>query len=180
MNEMRGLAPLVGKTLPGEDPLAAHADLRQAVAEGKITQQYANEVAQSRGRGAAAQKLSQNEQQMTRQQAEDQRAWDEGKAALTALGNELRQSDPLYAQKEAILKPKLGELLRDIPPHLWAAKTRQLFALQQVAAPAPVAPAAPKGPQPLRSNKGAPGAATGGPPKTMGQAIAGIDFSQVR
>jgi hypothetical protein len=183
VNELKALAPAIGRALPGEDPLSAHADLQKLVQEGKTTPELAREVAQHRARTGAAQKLTAEQQRAQEQQVQGQQAWESGKNALTALGNELRASDPDYARKEALIKPNLAAMLQAVPPAQWATVTRNLFAQLQLppAAPkAPVVAARPNGPQPLRANLGAPGAPGAGPPKTVKDAINSIDFSNIR
>lgn len=178
INELRGK---MGLSKAGEDPLAAHKDLQDAVAANQITRQHAVELAQHRGRGAAAERLTAAERQAQNERAQSDQAWNDGVASLTALGNELRASDPRYAEKEALIKPQLQVFLQTVPPAQWATVTRNLFAqirLPPVAPAAPVAAAAPRGPQPLRPKPGAGGQVA--QPKSVGDAIKSIDFSQIR
>lgn len=183
MGELDGLRQKMGLSKAGEDPLAAHKDLQDAVAANQITRQHAVELAQHRGRGAAAERLTAAERQAQTEQTQYQQAWEDGRQALTALGNELRASDPRYAEKEAIIRPNLQSFLQNVPPQNWAAVTRNLFAnvkLPPVATtPAPAAAAtAPRGPQPLRPKPGV--GAPAAQPKSVGDAIKQIDFSQIR
>lgn len=182
MGELDGLRQKMGLSKAGEDPLAAHKDLQDAVAANQITRQHAVELAQHRGRGAAAERLTAAERQAQTEQMQYQQAWEEGRQALTALGNELRASDPRYAEKEAIIRPNLQSFLQNVPPQNWAAVTRNLFAnvkLPPVAATqAPATAAAARGPQPLRPKPGV--GAPAAQPKSVGDAIKQIDFSQIR
>jgi len=176
MAEIKALAPLVGEVLPGQDPLEGHQDLIDAVAANSISQQHAEELAKARARETAR---TTNVQQLTAaeqsaQQAETARL--QGVADLNALEATLK-SDPLYAQKYAILVPTLKPIFATLPPAQWKAAFQQAYNNLTVA---PVAPVTPKPPvqQPMRANK-QPSGATAKQPTTMLEAIsAGLSGSR--
>jgi len=109
------LSTLLGKERTIGDPLSTHADLKEAVAKGKLTPEYAKEIARIRNGQQFRTELTTNasqEQQRQQQAAEEER---QGRAALTELEKTLIASDPDYARKKAILVPALKPLMLTIP-----------------------------------------------------------------
>lgn len=174
--ELATLAKLIGKPVPGvHDPLEAHVDLKQMVADGDITPAAALEMAQLRqGRQLDDGRQRLIDQQKERQQQQDQ-ASAQGVASLNALGAELAAADPHYAAKAPALVAALQEIRDKVPPAAWAATARALYSRlpNPVAAPAPATVARPA-PGPVRGNNVRPAvvAVTDDPFEAMGNGIA--------
>jgi hypothetical protein len=154
MNELKGLAPLIGEVLPGEDALAGHEDLVNAVAAQSMSREHAVELAQARNRTKA---VEGNREQLTQQQQADQQ-WERERQAgisdLNALEVELKGKDKDYDAKNAHLVPLLKPLFAQLHPSRWRAAFADAYARVNLPA-ATVAPASSKLPagQPLRANK---------------------------
>ena len=146
------LATLLGKERTVGDPLKAHADLAEAVRTGKLTVEYAKEIARTRNGQQFRTELTTTATQA--QQAQEAAATElaTARADLTALENTLKDSDPLYAAKKAILVPALQPVFAIIPPKQWKQKFQEAYRNVQVNAPAAKPNAAPKN-QPLRAGK---------------------------
>lgn len=109
------LATLLGKDRTIGDPLGAHADLKEAVRTGKLSAEYAKEIARTRNGQQFRAELTTNatqDQQRQQQAVNEER---DGRAALTELEKTLMASDPNYAAKKAILVPALRPLMMSIP-----------------------------------------------------------------
>src|SRR5580658_2098972 len=177
-NVAERLSMLLGKERTVGDPLAAHPDLKEAVAKGQVTAQIAKEMARMRNGQQFRTELTThatNEQQRQTQAAEEER---QGRAALTELEATLTASDPDYAAKKAILVPALKPIMASIP---WSQKKDKFLAayknvvLPKVsAAPKRGAPAN----QPLRAGKQPAGGQTRAPTsglEAMNAALAGMN-----
>jgi hypothetical protein len=144
------MATLLGIDRTATDPVAQHADLKAAVAAGKITQEYAREIARVRN----AQKFNgeiqngQRQQQQTQQQQEAERA--QSKAELNAFETEMREKDPLYELKKAQIVPILRPIFKTLPRKQWAAAFKEAYANAKVQ---PKGTPKPKVQQPLRGGK---------------------------
>lgn len=167
------LATLLGKERTVGDPLGAHADLKEAVAKGQITAQYAKEIARTRNGQTFRTEIATNasqEQQQQQQAAEEER---QGRAALTELEATLSASDPDYAAKKRILVPSLKPIMATIP---WGQKKDKfLAAYRALQLPKGVTVNKPKGApvnQPLRAGKQPAGGQTKAP-SSMLEAISG-------
>lgn len=165
------LATLLGKARTVGSPLEAHADLKDAVTKGQLTQKYAEEIARTRNGHAFRSEIATNagrEAQQQQQAAEEER---QGRAALTDLEKTLMETDPDYARKKAILIPALRPIMVTIP---WSQKKDKfLQAYKAVVLPKPAAarssiPAN----QPLRAGKQPAGGQTK-QPSSMLEAISG-------
>lgn len=166
------LATLLGKERTVGDPLGQHADLKEAVAKGQITAQYAKEIARTRNgqtfRTEIATSASQEQQQ---RQAAAQEEHD-GRLALTELEKTLQASDPDYATKKAILVPSLKPIMATIR---WSErKDKFLAAYRALQLPKGGTVSRPKTPvnQPLRAGKQPAGGQTKAP-SSMLEAISG-------
>lgn len=136
--EIRALAVMIGKPVPGVNFLEGHQDLIQEVGEGKITPQRAMEIAAAREHNKRNAEVTQrvtaaNNEQQTRQQVEAR-----GRAELNALEQALK-ADPAYPAKRKILVESLRPVFAQIHPSQWAATFKRAYDNL----PAPVAPVAP-------------------------------------
>lgn len=140
--EIKALATMLGKPVPGVNFLEGHDDLIQAVGRGQITQQHAMELAAAR---AAQGHVRQVEQRVTTQQTEqDQHAQavQSGRQALVTLEAQLRR-DPQFEAKKAQLVPILRPTFQKLHPSQWAGAFKQAYdAFVLPAAPRPALPTA--------------------------------------
>ena len=165
------LATLLGKDRTVGDPLAAHSDLKEAVAKGQITAQYAKEIARTRNGQQFRTELTTSAQKQAETQETAQREEYEGRTALTELENTLRASDPDYEAKKAVLVPALKPLMVHVP---WKdRKAKFLEAYKNVQLPRTPKPAVrASANQPLRAGKQPAGGQTKAP-SSMLEAIGG-------
>ena len=170
-NVAERLATLLGKDRTVGDPLAAHADLKEAVTKGQITQQYAKEIARTRNGQTFRTELqtaASTEAQASAAKAEELSTARQG---LTELEQTLRDSDPQYEAKKAVLVPALQPVFAIIPPSQWVAKWKEAYRNIKVGAPAATKPVVPKN-QPLRAGRQPAGGQTK-EPSSMLEAISG-------
>jgi hypothetical protein len=172
-NVAERLATLLGKERTVGDPLKAHADLVEAVRTGKLSAEYAKEIARTRNGQQFRTELTTSatqDQQRQNQAAEEER---QGRLALTELEKTLMASDPQYAAKKAVLVPALKPLMMTIP---WSQrKDKFLEAYRNVQLPTGASVARAKGVpanQPLRAGKQPAGGQTKAP-SSMLEAING-------
>jgi hypothetical protein len=163
------LATLLGKERSVGDPLGNHADLKDAVAKGQLTAQYAKEIARTRNGQQFRQELTTHA--TTEQQRQEQAQQEEvaGRNALANLEATLRASDPDYERKKAILVPALKPIMGSIPWSQKAAKFQDAYKNLNLPkeAPRPKVPAN----QPMRNKQPAGGQAK--QPSSMLEAISG-------
>ena len=147
-----------GRELPGmNDPLAAHADLKEFVESGAVTRAAALKIAADR---AALTRTTERTEQLTAEQ-QHQASVTRARADVDVLNDQLKAADPAqFAAKLQYLIPTL-EVIRDrYPPHEWVQRITAAYLKlpsvpQPVAAPVVVAPAKPRvGPVPLRPTGG--------------------------
>lgn len=159
----------------GEDPLKEHADLQKAVAEGKLTKEYATEIATTRNSTRFRGELDQQARQETETRAAAEKELADAKSALDELEAGYARTDPQWAAKRAILVQTLQPVFKMIPPRQWKAAFEQAYSQTKVAAPM-AARGAPRN-QPLRPK---PGAGTQrSQPGSVGEVLDGIDWSAV-
>ena len=174
------LATLLGKERSVGDPLEAHADLKDAVAKGQITAQYAKEIARTRNGQQIRTELTTSAAKEEEAQAAAAQELANGRKDLTDLEQTLMASDPDYAAKKAVLVPALQPLFSRGPdgtymvrPSQWKAKFTEAYRNLKASAPA----AAPKPKpvpvnQPLRAGKQPAGGQTK-QPSSMLEAVSG-------
>lgn len=177
LQQAQQLAPLIGETLPGDDPLAGHDDLREAVAANSITQEYAEELARTRTRTAAT-KMAGDEATRRASAAQE---WETARTTAVADLNKLHEklkAEPGFAAKYKILVPTLKPVMARTHPSHWVAIFEAAYKDLKIETPVAVTPpaggngAAPNGgtppaktPQPMRANKQPPGQ-SGAQPKS--------------
>jgi hypothetical protein len=174
--ELRALSVLVGEPVQGVYLLSEHADLRDAVATGQITQQHAEELARYRVQRGMADGAR---QQLTEQQQTEQRAAQElegGKAALNTLETELKKGDPQYATKREMLIPVLQPVFAQLHPSQWASAFRAAYDRLKLPAPSATVVKLPTNqPQPMRAKQGASAGAQKQPANLLEAITAGIE-----
>jgi len=165
------LSTLLGRERTVGDPLAAHADLKDAVTKGQITPQYAKEIARTRNGQTFRTELTTNASNAEQQRQAAETELNTARSDLSALEQTLIASDPSYAAKKAILVPALKPVFASIPPSQWKQKFMEAYRNIKVNAPA----AKPKGipaNQPLRAGRQPAGGQTRAP-SNMLEAING-------
>lgn len=147
------LSTLLGKERTVGDPFAEHTDLREAVAKGQVTAQYAKEIARTRNQNKFRTELTTAASAQEQAATTAQRELDTARNDLNVLEQTLQATDPQYAAKKAQLMPILKPLFKTIPPSQW--KPAFLEALKNVkVAAAPAARRAAPGQQPMRAGGG--------------------------
>ncbi len=166
-NVAERLATLLGKERTVGDPLAAHADLKDAVAKGQVTAQYAKEIARTRNGQQFRTELTTQATTQQQQQAQQAQELATARTDLSALEQTLLASDPSYAAKKAILVPALKPVFASIPPSQWKEKFMEAYRNIKVNAPTIVKKAPTN--QPLRAKQPAGGQAK--QPSSMLEAV---------
>jgi hypothetical protein len=165
------LATLLGKDRTVGDPLAAHADLKDAVTKGQLTAQYAKELARVRNGQQFRQELT--TQASTAEQHRQQAAQEEqqGRQSLHDLEQTLMKSDPQYEQKKALLVPVLKPIMQQIPWGQRAEKFMEAYRNIKIGG-LPAARKPVPANQPLRAGKNPAGGQTKAP-SSMLEAVSG-------
>ena len=148
------LSMLLGKERSVGDPMKAHPDLVEAVRTGKVTPEYAREIARTRNAQQFRGQIEQTTRTEAQQQQQAQQELATARADLTALEDTLRGTDPQYNAKKAVLVPALQPVFAMIPPSQWKAKFQEAYRNVQIdAAPARSAPSQVPKNQPMRAGK---------------------------
>lgn len=145
------LSTLLGKERTVSDPLAAHADLKEAVRTGKVTSEYAKEIARTRNGQSFRTELTASARQQQEQQTAQEQELQTARNELTDLENALKGTDPNYAAKKKALVPVLRTVFKSIPPSQWKAKFQEAY--KAMATPAAAARRTVPVNQPLRAGK---------------------------
>ena len=146
--ELATMAAKLGETIPGVDPLAAHADLQAEIEAGTLTGDRAVEIANTRTREAASALMTETGNADAAAQNDIEQSIVDAKAEL-AVYETAKKTDPQWAAKKAILVPALRSVMRTIHPSLWKSTFEESYdklVLPKAAAPTPK----PKVPTPLR------------------------------
>jgi hypothetical protein len=121
--ELKALAGITGKVLPGVDLLAEHEDLRTAIEDGSISREHAQEIAAARAlRAQQSQAMEINGQQQQRVQAING-----ARQQLNELEAQIKAVDPQWLQKKGILMGQFRPLLAQLPPSAWAATFVEMY-----------------------------------------------------
>lgn len=165
------LSTFLGRDFAVADPLAKHVDLKQAIQQGKLTQDYARELARQRNAQGFRGELTTQASRMTQQQQQEQQERETARNDLNTLEVQLKANDPQYEAKKAMIVPILKPILAQLPASQWRAAFQQAYSQARVAAPRAAAPTIPKN-QPLRGNK-QPSGGQARAPSSMLEAIDG-------
>ena len=166
-SEMSIMAAKLGETVPGIDPLAAHADLQAEIEAGKLTGDRAIEIANTRTREAASAAIKQTNTANAAADDDINQAVADAKGELAVFEN-THKADPQWKAKKDILVPALRSVMRTIHPSLWKSTFEESYnklVLPEAVAPAPK----PKVPTPLRPK--APAGEGTKQPSSMAEAI---------
>jgi hypothetical protein len=138
--EYTALAKLLGKEANGVDPLQEHPDLQAKVAALDIDRDTALELIKLRTK----ERLAGASATVRTEQADAQRAHQNGLSAVAALGEQLRASDPNFQSKYDLIAPLINATLPSHPPSQWAGLVKQMWdRIPAFPAPAPQAPVKP-------------------------------------
>jgi hypothetical protein len=179
-NGLKELAPMIGETLPGVDPLEGHQDLRDRVAAKTLDPKDAAELAAGRNRikatQAATQRAAQNTQ--TAQERARQNAEHEAqvRGELNALGRDLAANDSQFEAKMARIPAEVRAKIKAAPPGLRVnAFLKAYLAVKVPPKAAPAAGVRPKQ-QPMRAGK-VPAAGGNGVRREAKSAVEAMDFA---
>lgn len=174
MQELTNLATALGEPLPGKNPLEGHADLIKEVEEKKCTPERALEIAITRNRNAAQQKLLAARTTSQQGDAAFQQAVQRSAQEFTVLGKQLAQKDGTeeYRRKAKFVLDAFQDSIMELPPNKRVAAFKRAYDRVPAApklAPKPGADKAPvkKGATPLRGNKRPAGNSTAKQPKDL-------------
>lgn len=153
-----------GKPAPGIDALADFPDLRHAVTQQQVSEEYALEIARSRTTEGMLRQAQQRANQS--RQGEQQRSAQVNDAvrSVDAWAAKMAASDVDWPAKEKLLEAKMEWLAANAPPAQWLGHLQQWYGLIAV----PKAAQTEK-PRPLASGNGPSGAVAA--PSDMRQAI---------
>jgi len=186
--ELIALCKMRGRPVPGVDLVSEHEDLRQEIADGKITRQRAEEIAAARAQDALRTTQAQHTQTTQQQQQAFQQAARAAMGELNTLEAQLKEQDPTgYAAKRPLVLAALKtpgadgkSPMQKTHPSQWVALfTRTYLTIKAPAKAAPKAPIAGQKPgqkpgQPLRA--GNPAGAQRTAPKSALEALnAGLE-----
>ena len=122
------LATLLGKERVVGDPLAQHADLKNAVASKQITPEYAKEIARVRNGQAFRTEINTSAQQQQQTQQQAAQTLQTARNDLTALEENLRAVDGAeYDAIKAQIVDPLRPLMAAINPAQWKAKFTEAY-----------------------------------------------------
>lgn len=189
MRELAALSRVGGFRIPGITTIAGHADLEQAVADGKITQELAEELAAKRAGDAHAGKIGAAQAQASEARQRYEQAETKARADMNAIEDGYVKNDPLYKEKKPMIVGLLNEMIAGdrkagIPPlhpSKWAAAYQRIYntlpktlgGMKPVPRPGARVPQN----QPLRTQQ--PAGAQKQEPKSVAEAIdMGIDMAR--
>lgn len=148
------MATMMGIDRQVGDPLAAHADLKDAVAKGQVTAQYAKEIARNRNQAKFTGDISESQRQQQQQQDQHEQSLTQARSDLGQLEATLSATDPNWARHKEILVAALKPVFGSIPPNQWRDKFqaayRELLSKRVVGNVRPRVPAN----QPMRPGRG--------------------------
>jgi hypothetical protein len=144
------MATLLGIDRAAADPLAAHLDLKAALANKQITPELARETARYRDAAAFKGQIETGQRQQQQTQAQAQAEHEQAKEDLNAFDAEQRNKDPLYDAKRKMIVPILQPLFKTIPKSQWAQAYKDAYARVRVQ---PRGVVSKPGQQPLRGGK---------------------------
>jgi hypothetical protein len=153
------LATLLGKERQVGDPLKAHADLQEAVRTGKLTPDYAKEIARTRNGQQFRTELTTTARTQQQQVDQAKQVETQARTDLTALEDALRSVDGTeYDSIKATIVPILKPVMAALNPAQWKQKFSEAYKAEKdrrAAAKATRSAARPAVPanQPLRAGK---------------------------
>jgi len=165
--ELATMAAKLGETIPGIDPLAAHADLQAEIEAGTLTGDRAIEIANTRTREAASAARTTTNNANAAADDDINQAVADAKGELAVFEN-AHKADPQWKAKKDILVPALRSVMRTIHPSLWKSTFEESYNKLELPKAAAVLPK-PKVPTPLRPKS--PAGEGSKQPSSMAEAI---------
>lgn len=147
------LSMLLGKERAASDPLKDHTDLKEAIAKGKITPEYAREVATTRNSKTFRGELTTAHNKATQEADAKATELQTARSDLNTLENTLKATDPQYAAKRAVLVPILKTIFKSLPPAQWKSKFEETYKTIRVPGVGTPRPKVPVN-QPMRAGGG--------------------------
>lgn len=131
LDEQRKLISLhLGETLPGAEPLADFPDLKQAVDNLQMTEEYALELARSRMVQGHQQQATQRQEQEREAQQQEAQAIQSGQLAVDKFCKARMADDLDYARIEPLLLEQIkAGLLEGVPPQAWPRIVEKTYGL---------------------------------------------------
>lgn len=126
LKEVRSLAVMVGKPVPGVNFLEGHDDLIQDVGSGRLAPQRAMEIAIGREQQARARTVLNERAQQNQQTEQSRQTIAAAKNELNAVEKRL-STEPGYARKREILVRSLRPVFSQIHPSQWAATFERAY-----------------------------------------------------
>lgn len=175
---LKELAPLIGETLPGVDPLEGHADLQARVIAKTIDAKDAAELAAGRNRrkadAAATTRASQNVQTAQERVQQNQQLEVSVKKELNVLGHQLFAQDKQFDAKMATMTKEQKAKIAKTPAGLRVNEFLKTYLTLK--APAKAVPVIKKsGQQPMRAGK-VPASGGSGVRREAKTAVEAMDF----
>jgi len=169
-NQRLALLKALGREGDGHDPLTEFPDLAQEVEDQKITRERALELAAVRKRDAIT-KANAEAQQRGKQSAQQKhdaevKAQQDGLASIESWSAQVAKTDIDFKAKEAILLPKITEIVKNNPPDSWLKTIKLAYSMIVVQKASSALPKT--GDQPLRASGAKAGNAA---PTSMQEAI---------
>lgn len=155
------LATMLGVERQVTDPLKQYPDLQQALQAGKITREYAAEMARSRNQNQFRTQVNTAASEEQNRAATAAKEVADAKASLNELEAQLSATDPQYEAKKNTILPTLKVLFPSIRPSQWKDAFAKAYREVQVQAPRQAVRRAPVQ-QPLRAGRNPAGAGAGG------------------
>lgn len=156
------LATMLGVDRQVSDPLKQHPDLQAAIQGGKITREYAQEMARNRNQGQLRTQLTTAATEEQNRAAAAAKEVSDARAGLNELEAQLSASDPQYEAKKAAILPTLKVLFPSIRPAMWKDAFTKAYREVQIQAPARQQVRRVPAQQPLRAGRNPAGAGAGG------------------
>lgn len=158
------LATQLGVDLKFADPLERHEDLRLALQSGKITAEFAREVARTRNQQGMQSQLQTTAQQAEQAERAQQAEKERGRVEMNELEAQLKANDPQFNRKLQVILPMVEAAMKRVRPSEWKATFMEIYSRARVTAPGRTVASTNKLPpnQPLRGGKNPAGAGSGG------------------
>lgn len=167
------MATMLGVDRQVGDPLSAHADLKEAVRTGKLTADYAKEIARTRNQAKFQGEVTASATQEQQRQQQAKQELDKARLDLSQLEAVLEETDTNWARHKRALVATLKPIFKIIPPSQWTTKFQEAY--RELRNQRIIGPAKARVPanQPMRPGKG--GAAGSGTRARSGTALDAVN-----
>lgn len=155
----------MGRDPQGADPLAAHPDIVQEVQAGRMSHQFAIELARSRSQTAIQRQQFQVQQQEQQRETVYRQTAEQSVSKIDQMVKRWEATDLDWPRKKDVLNEKAKQIVENLPPEQWVFAINQAY---DVLGKAMTMYKPPPTPTPLRAS-GAPAASKA--PGSMEEAI---------